>query len=745
MKNKLFLALVLLSLPFTGLSQVLVNGLVSDAATSVPISDVFVYVPETNSGTVTNAEGNYELQNLKNGHFVIQFSRIGYETHFENIALSDSIVRLDIKLSTSLNELKEVKVIGTQTNSPTETSFTIDAISLKEMQDDGALSISDGVAKLPGVSQLTTGAGISKPVIRGLYGNRVQVNVMGLRFDNQQWQDEHGIGLSDIGISRVEVIKGPATLMYGSDAQGGVINVIEEAPAPANTTNQELNLRLFSNTYGLSANYGLKKSDERKWWRLRVGGENHSDYSSTGNTRVLNSRFTNYNVKSSAGFNRENWVHSTNAYVSFSQFGFVFDSLERKVLDGRLSRTFDGPHHRVLFGLVSTENTLYRGKTKYKLNGGLITNLRQEQEGGNRISLNMLLNTISTLGQMIRQVGSRGEWANGISLMFQTNTNFGARTIIPDANTLEASVFSYYKQRFSKIILEGGVRYDRRQIQTFETGTINGPGKEVQPFSNGFDALNGSLGIVYNPMKNLSMKANASTGYRSGNLAELSSNGLHEGTLRWEAGDPDLKIEQNLNLEVGLGYKLRQQLELGATVFRNQFKNYIYLAPTGTEYVGFLIYNFVQTDATIQGFEASLDIHPSFIKWLDINGSYTYLEAQKADGTALPFIPANKARIEVKSSFAIRSGKLSSWHLKVGGNSVFAQNKPDVFETSTPAYFLLDAAVGGSFKLNNQTLNITLVSTNLTDLQYVDHLSRFKYYGLYNMGRNISLVMNLKF
>lgn len=738
-------ALVCLLLPLCGYTQVTIKGMVKDATNQEPLTGVFVFVPETNSGATTDAAGVYSIGGLKKGLQVIQFTHVGYKSHFAGLNITDTLVELDVLLQPSLTELEEVKVVGTQVNSPKETSFNVTALSLSEMDENGALSISDGVAKLPGVSQLTTGAGISKPVIRGLYGNRVQVNVMGLRFDNQQWQDEHGLGLSGIGVSRIEIIKGASTLMYGGDALGGVLNEIEEAPAPQNTTRQDVNLKMYSNTYGLAADYGLKKSKQKSWWRFRFGAESHGDYSSSGDDRILNSRFATYNLKLSRGANRQNLVHKLNAYVSFSQFGFVFDSLQRKELDSRLSRSFDGPHHRVLFGLVSTENTLYKGKTKFKINGGLISNIRQEQEGGNRISLNMLLNTLSLLAQASTQVAPNGEWTNGISLMFQSNTNYGSRTIIPDAITLEGAVFSYYKHKLGKWIIEGGVRYDRRQIQTFETSAINGPGKEIQPFNKGLDALNGSIGLVYNPLDNLNIKLNATSGYRSGNLAELSSNGLHEGTLRWEVGDPGLKAEQNISMEAGINYELRKQAELNVTGFYNRFFNYIYLAPRGDEYVGFLIYNFLQTNATLKGFEAGLDVHPICWKWLDLKGNYSYLEAQKDDGTYLPFIPANKINTELRFNLSSTTERISSGFVKLGGTYVFGQNKPAEFETLTSNYFLLDAAIGGSFNLTTQTLRITLVGTNLMDKQYYDHLSRYKYYGLYNMGRNISIVLNLTF
>ncbi|RYD78722.1 MAG: TonB-dependent receptor [Sphingobacteriales bacterium] len=718
------------------------NFFVKDKNKGVPIPGVYVYVPELQIGTITNIDGWFTFDNLLHKGNIIQLSKPGYETGF--FTVTESAQSTNIYLAPSALELQEVKIIGTQIHSPKSTSHAVTTLTQVEMRENGALSVSDAISRLPGVSQLTTGAGISKPVIRGLYGNRVQVNVMGLRFDNQQWQDEHGLGLSDMGISRVEIIKGPAALMYGSDAMGGVLNVVEERPAPVDSLTRDITFKAFSNTFGLGGEYGVKKSTVNKWWRFRIGVDNHADYSSSGNQRVLNSRFASYNTKASVGFTLKNWVNVNSAYLSFSQFGFVFDSLDRKVRDNRLSRTFDGPHHRVLFGVLSSENTFYQPHTKWKVNAGIITNLRQEQEGGNRISLNMLLNTGSLLVQATKSVLKNGEWTNGVSGYYQTNVNYGARTIVPDANTAEASAYSYLKQPFGKFILDAGFRLDLRNIHTFQTSNINAPGKEIQPFNKTRNAANTSFGLVYNPWENLNLKGNFSTGYRSGNLAELSSNGLHEGTLRWEIGDPNLKTEQNFNSEAGFTYELGEQIELNATVFKNHFRNYIYLAPTGTEYVGFDIYRFRQTDATLKGGEVGIDIHPKTVKWLDANVNYSYLDAKKADDSPLPFIPANKLQSELR----FKLGNAKKWQntfFKTTGRYIFAQNKPDEFETSTPGYFLLDAALGTDFQRRNNPIHVSLVCTNLLDKKYVDHLSRFKYYGLYNMGRNINLNINFNF
>jgi iron complex outermembrane receptor protein len=601
------------------------------------------------------------------------------------------------------------------------------------MRENGALSVSDAIARIPGVTQLTTGVGISKPVIRGLYGNRVQVITQGQRFDNQQWQDEHGLGLSTDGVERVEVIKGAAALQYGSDAIGGVVNVIDEKPAPIDSTQQDLRLQLFSNTRGLSAGYGIRKSDAKKWWRIRAGADSHGDFSRANDARVINSRFASYTVKAAVGWQHKRWVSANSLMASMSEFGFVFDSLASDVRDERPSRSFAGPHHTVILGVFSSENTFYGDKLKWKLNAGWTSNKRQEQEGGNKISLDMLLSTASLVTQATARIGQNGSWTNGASFLYQTNTNVGARIIVPDATTLEGSVFSYVKQRTGKVTMEGGARFDLRSIDAIRTLDLN------LPFSKSWNALNGSLGLAWDPIEELNIKANVSSGYRSGNLAELGSSGLHEGTRRWEIGDPDLGVERNLNAEAGFTYEWAEQVELGVSVYRNAFADYIYLTPTGTDTLGLHIYRFVQTDATLQGGEATLDIHPKASKWIDATIGYSHVQADKGDGTPLPFIPADRLRGDLKFT-----SKTRAW-LKLGVSNVSAQDRPAQFETSTPAYTLVNASLGTSLVWNKSPLEIVLVCNNLTDEKYVDHLSRFKTFGLYDIGRNISLSLKLEF
>ena len=720
-------------LPSWCAAQATLSGSITDAVTGAALPHVAVYVPELHIGTLTDTTGAFHLGAAHRGAFVVQFTRVGYESQFRNIIVGDQAIALDVKLRMSEMELQEVDIIGTQVNAPRETSRKVEVMTAKEMRANGALSVSDAVARIPGVSQLTTGVGISKPVIRGLYGNRVQVITQGQRFDNQQWQDEHGLGLSTDGVERVEVIMGAAALQYGSDAIGGVINVIDEKPAPVDSTQQDARLQFFSNTRGVSAGYGIRKSDAKKWWRIRAGADSHGDFSSAGDTRVINSRFASYTAKAAFGWQHKRWVSANSAFVSLSQFGFVFDSLSSSVADERASRSFDGPHHTVMLGVFTTENTFYGDKVKWKLNAGWTSNKRQEQEGGNKVSLDMLLNTASATVQATTRLGVESVWTNGASLLYQTNTNIGSRIIVPDATTIEGSVFSYMKKRAGEFTFEGGVRFDVRNIDAIETLDLN------IPFNKTWNALNGSLGLAWDPIEELNIKVNVSSGYRSGNLAELGSSGLHEGTQRWEIGDPNLGVESNLNAEIGFTYEWEEQIELGVSVYRNTFGNYIYLSPTDEDTLGLHIYRFVQTDATLQGGEATIDIHPKAVRWIDATMSYSHLQADKGDGTPLPFIPADRVMADLKFS-----GKKQCW-LKFGVIDVFAQDRPAQFETATPAYTLFNASAGTEMNWGRKPLEIAVVCNNLTDEKYVDHLSRFKAFGLYDIGRNICLSLKLNF
>src|SRR4030095_1350603 len=361
--------------------------------------------------------------------------------------------------------MQEVVVSGIRTSLVKETSLNIQSLSVGKMRRSGALNVSDALSKLPGISQLTTGPAISKPVIRGLYGNRVLAVLSGLKFDNQQWQDEHGLGLNDLGIDRIEVIRGPASLLYGSEAIGGILNIIEEAPNKPGEKNGDVNVGLFSNTYGLSVDGGIRSATEKKNWSVRVGVNSNADYSDGDDNRIQNSRFAGYYLKGSYGFKKNKWRSTNHFMSSLDNCGFITaDNSNSFLYDGRWSRSMKGPHHSVFLNILSSQNKISLEKSSLDVNVGFQSNLRLEDEGDNHISLNMLLSTFLWHVMWNKQLSSNTELVLSNNSQLENNTNYGSRIIIPDATTMESGFSAFIKSKREKLVFESGVGLSVRNI-----------------------------------------------------------------------------------------------------------------------------------------------------------------------------------------------------------------------------------------------------------------------------------------
>jgi len=644
----------------------------------------------------------------------------------------------------SIPVMKEVVVSGIRSSTTTETSMNIRSLSVQKMRQSGALNVSDALAKLPGINQLGTGPAISKPVIRGLYGNRVLAVLSGLKFDNQQWQDEHGLGLNGVGIDRIEVIKGPASLLYGSEAIGGILNIIEETPNDPGKKTGDVNVGLFSNTYGFSFDAGIKSATQKKNWGLRVGLNSNADYSDGNNNRIQNSRFAGYYIKAAYGFIKRKWTSNNHFTSSLDNFGFITaDNSNSFHNDGRLSRSMIGPHHTVLLNVLSSQNKIVLKNSSLDVNVGLQSNLRLEDEGDHSISLNMLLSTFLWRVLWNKQLSVNTELILSNNSQFENNTNFGSRIIIPDANMLESGAAAFLKTQKNELIFEGGLGFSIRNIHTFLTQAVNNPGRDIAPFNKTLPSVNGSVGFAWNPNKKWNLKTNIGTGFRSGNLAELSSNGLHEGTLRYEIGDPDLKVEENINSEISVAYSSKY-FQFSAAGFVNHFLNYIYLAPTGTQILAFDVFRFKQFDANLCGTEMMLAINFPFYERLRWETNFSTVAGKLSNGTYLPFIPPAKWTNELRIK-CTEGQHFTNIFLFVSTENHFAQTHPAEFETSTSSYWLLNAGINGSWHVKDRAIIFSITGNNILNKNYYDHLSRFKDYHIHNIGRNIVLNIQIPF
>ncbi|PQJ09285.1 hypothetical protein CJD36_018725 [Flavipsychrobacter stenotrophus] len=641
------------------------------------------------------------------------------------------------------HQLQNVVISGFQSNNKAATSLNIEGYSRQQMCDNAPFNLSDALAKMPGISQMSTGNSISKPVIRGLYGNRILVLYSGLRFDNQQWQDEHGLGLSQIGLDRVEIIKGPASLLYGSDAMGGVINVIEEKPV-AEGYKADIGTQLFANTRGTLTDAGISKRHKDSWWRVRLGLENHADYSDGKGARVLNSRNQGYYLKAGMGFKRKNWTQENTFNFSLNKFGFIMEDLSSSFApDGRWERGMNGPHHIVVLNLFNSQNTFQLKSSRLQLNAGVQSNIRMEDEGAGQISLNMHLFSALQNLKWEKQLRKNLSFTGNQQLTFENNTNYGGRIIIPDASFMELNLAGYLKWTRNKFIAEAGGGINSKYIHTIATRSLNIPGEAIQPFTRNNITGNGMVGAVYMPADGVNLKFNASTGSRSPNLAELSSNGLHEGVYRYEIGDPNLKIEQNLNTDIDVLVN-KGSWAAGASGYYNQFFNYVYLTPTTEKFYGFPVYRYKQQGALIYGGEFFGTYTPAGKKEWQLKEVFAITNGVLADGNYLPFIPAYKSTTSLRYE-KIRTGKITRIFVAPELVYVFKQDRPAQFETMTGSYALLNLSSGITINTVSGNWQIGLAGTNLTNTVYADHLSRLKYYGLNNQGRNIVLSLRKDF
>ena len=638
--------------------------------------------------------------------------------------------------------LKEVIVSGVR-----ETDFRENTLNIKPLQGNkisaiAAPTLAGALAQLPGVSRLGTGQGIGKPVVRGLYGNRVLVLLDGLKFDNQQWQDEHGLGLSGSGVGRAEVVLGPASVLYGSEAVGGVVNIISERPDDAKTGLQnDATVRYFTNSAGLCADYGVGRNTGKGWWQLRASAENHTDYSDGGGQRVLNSRFAAYNLRASVARIRPDQQTIFHLTSSVSQFGFILEDLSDFFEpDARRSRRFEGPHHIVFLNIVSAEHTVFREKSSFRFNTGLQSNLRLEDEGAGQISLNMHLVSLPWTLRWTRELNRGSELILSATGALENNTNYGARIIVPDANLSEQGISAFIRKKSGHITLELGAGLGDKFIQTKETRGLNTPDKELRPFKRNRASATGLAGLAWRISGHWTIKWTAASGFRAPNLAELSSNGLHEGIFRYEIGRPDLRNEQNLNLDWSVQWNTKP-LDAGFSVFANRFGDYIYLAPTGEDYFGFPVFRFRQNDALLRGGEAFIRLRCQQWQW---SNTGSFVRGSKSPGDEnLPFIPAPKwvSRLEYSGAWG---KKLPQNTLFAEVEQVFAQEHPAPYETATSSYTLLHA--GLSVSLAGRTpMTLRLVGRNLLDRRYFDHLSRLKNYGIYEPGRDLILSLKINF
>ena len=732
MKN-IFLSLLLGFSSFVTAQNTL-KGTVSNVNKN-GVQNVHVTLPELHKETISDNKGSYTFNNLPNGTFMIVFSNDKFDSYTTSVTLKEKENTLDVILEEIHSHHIEEVILSTKFNKvQSQNVMKVEHSSIKSLQQKGATTLMEGLATIPGVSQVSTGASIGKPVIRGLSGNRVLVYTQGVRLENQQFGEEHGLGLSDNGVESVEVIKGPASLLYGSDALGGVLYLNPEKFAKANSYEANLSQKYFSNTLGSTTSFGLKSSSDNWKFLVRGGYNSHADYKNGEDFRVTNTRFDEVDAKLGLSYTNTKFSSTLRYNINNLNLG-----LPEEVEEQTKIRKPDFPRQGVLGQIASLHNVFYLNNSKIEADFGYISNKRKEFEDSSVPLLDMNLQTFNyDLKYFTPKIGKL-ETIVGVQGMSQTNQNLGEELLIPNATTQDIGGLITTNYEWKQNVIQAGIRFDSRKIQTENHGEIGEEGY-FQAIKKQFNSFNTSLGYKTLLSKELTMRINLASGFRAPNLAELTSNGVHEGSNRFEIGNSNLKNEKNFQADVNLEYG-NSHFEFFANGFYNHINNYIFITPTGDVIEDNDVYNYTQATASLFGGEIGVHLHPHPIDWLHITSSFETVTGKQENGNYLPLIPANKLNNTLRTNF--NSGNfIKNGFASASFETYFAQNNISMFETPTKAYSLVNLGLGGEISISKFKFDFTINANNVFDKKYVSHLSRLKADGILNIGRNIVFGVN---
>jgi iron complex outermembrane receptor protein len=701
-----------------------------------------IFIPEMNKGTVSDKNGQYELLNLPNGKLKILFSFIGYSNVIETVVLNETKLELNVVMKLSPIEAEQIVISGGYSATQHENAVKIDILKVNTLQVKSTPNFMEVLTKVPGVDMISKGPGVSKPVIRGLSMNDILVLNNGVRFENYQYSSHHPLGIDEFGIKNVEVIKGPASLLYGSDAIGGVINFIKEKPATVGTIKGDYNLQLFSNTLGMTNNLGIKGASKKFFGGIRAGQKTNSDFIQGGGDYVPNSRFNEWSLKANAGYTAKAGTFKLYYDYNEQKLGLVEDeALEEIIERGRANEIF---YQQLNTHLISSQNKIYLNKVRLEVNSAYQSTELAHFGEPDVYEIQMRLGTFTYETRLHLPSDENSEYIIGLQGFNQTNTNVNDREtiLLPDANTSNYSGFGLIQHTFlTRLKLQAGIRYDYKNITTQKVG-LPEDAEYRSALKKDYGSFSGSFGATYNLSEVLLFRANFAVAYRTPNLAELTSNGPHE--TRYEVGAPDLVPENSLEGDVNIHFH-KPNYSIDIAGFYNSVRHYIFISPTGdTTTDGMSIYMYNQNDAALFGGESGLHIHPEPLEWLHFETTFASVIGKQKNGEYLPFIPAHKLNFELRGE-VVKMAFLHKPFLSIHTCTAFDQNNAAPDETVTNGYTLVDLSLGGQIKAGNQYISVGFSVNNLLDKKYIDHLSTLKEVNMQDPGRNITINIKVPF
>ncbi len=723
---------------------------------SKPLAFVNLTLQELSIKTVSDSKGYYVFNSIPPGEYHITVTRDGYTNKTVKVFSTANDLTFNITLIKSLIETPTIDVTGSF--SPTDISnstFSVTSISARNLSRIRAENIASTIQNIPGINNLSTGNSIGKPVIRGLTSQSVLVVQDGVKHESQQWGDEHSPEISLYNLDRIEILRGPASLIYGSDGIGGVINIISK-PLQFSTANKPVTYGNFDlNGYSMNSEgagnlmmgIGLKNFGIMGYAGYRKGG----NIKTPEGDLVVNTPEGNATITGGELFNSDNVEFEAGTELGYKgKLGIIntkYQNFSRalQLHENPVEDPDATPNQKLVTNHFEASGSFYLNKNlqldpvlSYETQNRIEYESIEDKDNDLR-SLNLFLKSLIADLKLDHNLTDEISGALGISYQAQNNQSTGEEKLIPNYNANSFGAYIMEKIEKKLYTMSLGVRYDTKNENiketVFESDEKGNPLKVIYPNNLNFNAISGSAGLVFKPESYIDIYTNIGSGWRPPSEFDLYADGVHEGTGRYDVGlitqNNALNPLPERSLNFDLGTRIRTKyLSVELSFYRNQVNNFIYPSPTGENdsASGLPVYYIKQASSSFTGYEYSLQIQPIDWALILLSGDYVRTINRETE-YSLPFSPPAKNIVSLKFQEG-NFGSIYNPYVNFSVKFVSAQSNVDPLEISSPGYTLFGAGLGFDFVLSKAIASIDFSVSNIGNLKYTDHMSRYRYYAM---------------
>lgn len=734
-----------------------------------PLKFVRVTLNEPGITVFTDESGKYSVKELPSGHYSITFSRYGFESKTLKLEINDETNVMDAVLSESLIETSTIDVTGSfEIQDISQSTLSVSTLNLRTLTRERSHNLGTTIENLPGVNSISTGIGIGKPVIRGLTSNSVLIVHDGVKQESQQWGDEHAPEISLFDLDRIEILRGPSSLVYGSEGIGGVVNIISK-PLQFSGSRE--------NVYYGNADLGFFSVNNEKTGNIMLGTgfgnagfKGHLGFRKSGNVRTPEGIFPVNTLNTSVKDTITGGILSNSGTEEYEggftagyrgNFGFInagFEFFNREIQMHDIDPLAEG-NQKINTSQFGIEGN-FRLNKKFHLEPVISYQMQKRKEfetsedkETDNAELYWNLRTFQGDIRLHNDLEENLNGTFGVSATLMSNRSLGAEKLIPGYTSAGMGFYAYEKYNLEKFTISAGLRYDYKstdiEYTIMETDTSGNVVRDISPRTIDFNAFSGSVGFVFRPDESVDIFSNIGRGWRPPSEYEMYVDGVHEGTNRFERGiltrNPDAEPvnESSLNIDIGVRARLKN-FSAEISLYNNSVNNFIYPSPSGTvdSASGYYIYDILRDKSIFRGIEYSLQYQPLDFMLLTFDGDYIFSE-NNATSNPLPFTPPMKNIAGLKLQKQ-NIGVLYNPYFEFRAKFVSAQDDVDPLETETGAYALFNAGLGADFVFNKTVASVDFRVENIFDTKYVDHLSRYKTFAL-NPGRSVNLKLTVPF